>query len=115
MLDVRLTQDADYLLCVLYDAYRQRCKNGISRYDAKFFGNSESIQEEYIQQWSTDDIDEVARELFRQGMIECQFGDDTVCAIFLLDDGLVYMENRFSDNFDKLTQRLSALRSIIFG
>lgn len=50
-MDKRITQDAEYLICVLYDAYRLRRKNGELAEDAKMFGGSENIQEKYIPEW----------------------------------------------------------------
>lgn len=44
MSDVRLTQDAEYLLCELYNAYRTRRKNGETSDLAKQFGGSAAIQ-----------------------------------------------------------------------
>ncbi len=74
MPEIRLTQDAEYLLCELYNAYRMRRKNGVPSDEAKLFGDSTTIQEEYIQQWPTDDIDEASRESSRKGMLKCLYG-----------------------------------------
>lgn len=113
--EIRLTDDADYLLCVLYDAYRLRRKNGESSFDSRFFGNSECIQEDYIPQWPTDDIDDAARELSRNGLVACLFANDTVAELALEREGISHMEHRFGDKLDKLTQRIASLRSILFG
>lgn len=113
--EIRLTDDAEYLLCVLYDAYRLRRKNGESSFDSRFFGDSECIQEEYIPQWSTDDIDDTARELSRNGLVACLFANDTVAELALEREGISLMEHRFGDKLDKLTQRIASLRGILFG
>lgn len=115
MTNIRLTQDAEYLLCELYNAYRMRRKDGMTNDKAKCFGGSTSIQEELIPQWPTNDIDEAARELSRSGMLKCQYGDNTVLNCWLLSDGIIYMEHRFSDKLDQLVQRITALRTAIFG
>lgn len=116
MSDIRLTQDAEYLLCELYNAYRMRRKDGMTSDKAKCFGGSTSIQEELIPQWQTNDIDEAARELSRKGMISCLFADNTLYANCVIsDDGIVYMEHRFGDKLDQLIQRIAALRTAIFG
>ena len=112
---IRLTRDADFLICVLYDAYCQRRKNGESRFDAKIFGGSDDVQTDYVQSWSTDDIDDAARELDRNDLVSCVYGDDTVCNILLQDEGISYMENRFGDNMEKLVNRLADLRRLILG
>lgn len=115
MSDIRLTQDAEYLLCELYEAYRTRRKDGMTSDKAKLFGGSTAIQSEFIQQWPTNDIDEAARELSRSGMLKCHYGDNTVLNCWLLSDGITYMEHRFGDKLDQLVQRIAALRAAIFG
>ena len=115
MTAIRLPQDAEYLLCELYNAYRTRRKNGMTSDKAKLFGGSKSIQSEFVQQWPTNDIDEAARELSRSGMVKCVYGDNTVSRCILLSDGIIYMEHRFGDKLDQLVQRIAALRTAIIG
>lgn len=114
-MEIRLTDDADYLLCILYDAYRFRRKNGESSLDARLFGGSECIQQDYIQQWPTDDIDDAASELCKNGLVNCLFADNTLVELALERDGIAFMEHRFGDKFDKLAQRIASLRNIFFG
>lgn len=114
-MDTRLSQDAEYLLCTLYDAYRTRRKSGELAEDAKFFGSSEQIQASYVQEWPTNDIDEAARELHRKGMIIASFADNALDQCCLSSDGIVYVENQFGDKLDRLAQRIATLRAIIFG
>lgn len=111
----RLTQNADYLLCILYKAYRERRKNGEPSGDAKFFGGSEEIQKDYVPEWPTHDIDEAAEELENAGMLACQIGDLELCQCKILPDGIIYMENRFGDKLGQLLQRIATLRSLILG
>lgn len=115
MTDIRLTKDADYLLCVLYDAYRQQRKGGALAEDAKFFGDSGHIQEMYIPEWPTNDIDEAARELSRKKMIVALFAEDALNQCVLSDDGISRMEHSFGDKIDNLTQRIASLRTALFG
>jgi hypothetical protein len=115
MSDIRLSQDAEYLLCELYTAYRIRRKNGMTSDKAKLFGGSKAIQTEFIQQWPTNDIDEAARELHRCGMLLCGYGDNSIRNCVLLSNGIVYMEHHFGDKLDQLIQRIAALRAAIFG
>lgn len=114
-IEMRLTDEADYMLCVLYDAYKLRRKNGESSSEARLFGGSECIQEDYIQQWPTDDIDDAARELSEKGLASCLFADNTLAEFALERDGIVFMEHRFGDKLDNLSQRIATLRSMIFG
>lgn len=115
MSEIRLTQDAEFLLCILYNAYRARRKNGEPSGDAKHFGGSDDIQEDYAPEWPTYDIDEAAHELEDAGMLECLFGDLELCQCRILPDGIIYMENRYGDKLDRLIHRIASLRSIIIG
>lgn len=114
-MDIQLTQDAEYMLCVLYDAYIQRRKNGELAESAKAFGGSQEIQSEYISGWPTNDIDEATRELKRKGMLNALFADNELAESILSDDGIVYMEHQFENKADRITQRIATLRTIIFG
>lgn len=114
-IEMRLTDEADYMLCVLYDAYKLRRKNGESSLEARLFGDSEYIQENYIQQWPTDDIDDAARELSQKGLASGLFADNTLAEFALERDGIAFMEHRFGDKLDKLSQRINALRSMLLG
>lgn len=113
--DIVLTQDAEYLLCVLYDAYKRHRKDGAFEEEARAFGGSEDIQSEYIQNWPTNDIDSAALALDRKGMLAVLFADDALAESCLTDDGIAYMEQRFGNKLDKLTQRLATLRTVLFG
>ena len=95
MESVRLTKSAEYLLCVLYDSYLQRVKNGESSSRAKSFGGSGQIKDNFIKSWSV-------------------FADNSVWNCSLSSDGISYMEHRFGDKFDQLMDRIAALRSAIF-
>lgn len=114
-METGLSDDADYLLCVLYSEYRQRRKNGELARKAKRFGSSEKTQSELMPDWPTDDIDEAAFELKRKGMMSVLGADGVAYDCALTSDGISYMEHRFSDKFDKLTQRIATLRAILFG
>lgn len=113
--EIRLTKDADYLLCVLYDEYLARRRNGESAFDARIFGDSESIQSDFIPQWSTDEIDDAAGELSRKSLANCLYANDTLSMLAIERDGIFLMEHRFSDKRDQLIQRIATLRTIIFG
>lgn len=112
----RLSQDAELMLCILYNAYLARRKEGLSREKARYFGSSQRIQAEYIQQWPIDDIDDTARELESFGYFTYLWADQTVyAAAQLTTAGISYMEHEFGDKLDRVAQRIAALRTAIFG
>lgn len=114
-METQLTNDAEYLLCVLYEAYRQRRNNGELTPDAKVFGDPEEIQSKYCSNWLPSDIEEAGRELSRSGLVVCDWGDDTFDTLILESAGIAMMERRFADKADKLLERIATLRTIIFG
>ena len=114
-MDIGLTQNAEYLLCVLYKAYVERSKSDELADVAAYFGGSEDIQQNYISDWPTGKIDNAVWELSRKGLLATQSGDDTVCNSALTNDGIAYMEHRFGRKLDTLLQRLTTLRTILLG
>lgn len=106
----RLTRDADYLLCILYHAYCERRKNGSSIEEASLFGGSEEIQHDYARELPTHDIDAVAKQLEKAGMLNCLIADLALCECEITPEGIAYMEHRFGDKLDLLLRRISALR-----
>lgn len=115
MSDIRLTREAEYLLCELYHAYTERRKKGMSRSEARHFGSSQRIHDEYIPKWTIEDIDDAAMELKEKGLMQFLWADITVYAnAHLTDDGIVYMDHRFGDKFDDLAQRIASFRAAFF-
>ncbi|NLT98361.1 MAG: hypothetical protein GXW96_09485 [Christensenellaceae bacterium] len=109
-----LSRDADALICVLYNSYLQRIKQGEKRSSAVLFGGSESIQSE-IPNWDTDRIDEACRELDRNNYLTCVYGDDVVVEAALTSDAIVYMEQRFKRGLDEVLGYIQTIRSILLG
>ena len=114
-MDIELTQNAEYLLCVLYKAYVERSKSDELADAAAYFGDSEDIQEDYLTDWTTDKIDNAVYELSRKGFMAILPGDDTICQSALSNAGIAYMEHRFGHKLDTLLQRLATLRTVLRG
>ena len=107
--EIRLTKDADALICVLYKSYLEQRKAGVQKAQAKYFDGSEHIHSKLMSKWSLDDIDETCRELSRAGLLHCGYGDDVVCEAALSDDAIIYMENRFKNGLTSLLGHLKSL------
>ena len=58
MAEVKLTKDADALLCALYKSYREKRRLGQSKADAKLTGSASKIQSEIVPRWTLSDIEE---------------------------------------------------------
>lgn len=111
--EIRLTKDADALLCVLYKEYLDRRKNGTSKRTARFFGGSQHIQATLMTKWSADDVNETCYELSENDMLSCFSADNVVCESALTDTAIVYMENRFKDGLSTFFQHLEQLRALL--
>lgn len=111
----KLTNEADFLLCLLYEQYTKNRKEGQSRFDAKIIGGPEFVQEHSAPTWPTHDIADAACELWRQGYAVCLAGDDEVDCIALADEGVAYVEERFRGNREKLFAHITALGRLVLG
>lgn len=111
--EIKLTRDADALICVLYREYLRRRKQGIPKAEARYFGSSESIHSEFMSKWLLDDVDSTCMELDEAGLMECAVGDCVVYDSMLTACGIIYMETRFKDGLASLVSHLEALFSLI--
>lgn len=113
MWHLKLTDEADLMLCTLYKAYKNNRANGEDRFNARLFGGSETLQALYFQSWPVGDIDDIAWELAEKGLLSVNNGDNSVQDCALTAEALAYMEHRFGDKLDALLQRITVLRSFL--
>lgn len=109
-----LTNDADYLVCVLYKNYKERRKKGENKNNAKFMGSSDHIFMTLLSEWTFEDVDETCRELDCAGMLDCLYADNAVVNSYLEDAAIIYMENRFKNGMSDLLDNIARLKGIIF-
>lgn len=109
-MDVKLTKDTDALICLIYKYYLGIRDNGIPKSEAKILGSSEDINNNIIPDWSFDDVDDTCRELHRVDLLSIEYADDVCYEVVLTDEGIAYMENRFSNKLDKLVNYISAIK-----
>lgn len=112
-MEIRLTKDADALICLLYKQYCQKRKDGISKDQAKFSGSSRDIQKNITPKWTPDDVDETCRELGRSGLLSIFYADDIAYENRLSDEAIIYMENRFKDGIDSVLDYLGKIKDLI--
>lgn len=113
MSEIILTNEADFLLCNIYKSYLERRKSGMFREDAVVFGDVETVQADCAQTWPTNDIEDGIRELSRADFVACLWADNTFWNGYLTTNAIVYMENRFENNLDKLLQRITSIKSLL--
>lgn len=107
MSSIELTKDNDLLICTLYKHFLEQVKNGSSKYDARWLGSSDEIQENLLTNWSKDDVATTCWELHSKGLLECSPGDDIAYDTYLTDSGIIYMEHRFSNKVEKIVDYIS--------
>lgn len=112
-MDIQLTKESDYLICSLYKKYLQNRADGISKENSKSMGGSKEIQQTIFPNMSLDDVDETCRELSRAEMLDCYFADNTIYIATLTDKAIIYMENRFENNVNKVIDFIAKLKSMI--
>ena len=111
--EIEITKESDALICVLYKEYLQRRKNGVPKSKAILFGDSSSVKTQLFPKWNTTDIDEACHELDDAGLLSCFFADGETGEISISNAGIIYMENRFSNNVSSIFSYLEKLRSIL--
>lgn len=109
MPDIQLSKDNDFLICTLYKNFLENVKNGSSKSEARWLGSSDEIQEKLLTNWSKDDVATACWELHSKGLLDCSPGDDIAYTTYLTNDGIIYMENRFSNKVDKVIDYISKL------
>ncbi len=110
---VNLTKDADALLCALYKEYLQKRKDGTPKDTAKILGSADEIQKKIVPEWNLGDVEGTLRELEEAGMISVFDADNTVYFSQLINEGIIYMENRFKNGLSDLLDYLQKVKSIL--
>lgn len=73
-----LTKEAKTVLYQLYKEYLVRRDGNVSRSRAKCFSSAESIHASLFPDWSLEDVEDVLRELGRNGFLDNSYADDTI-------------------------------------
>lgn len=97
-----LTKDADKLICLLYKNFLYKRKNGTSKSEASYFGSSHNIHEKFCSDLLFEDVDDTCRELDNVGFLNCLWADNIASEVYLTDDAIIYMENRFKNGLTEL-------------
>lgn len=110
MSDIKISKDADALICLIYKYYLESRNNGIDKSKAKFLGSSERINNNIIPAWSFENVEETCRELSRNSLLDIQYYDNVCGIVYLSDNGIVYMENRFPDKLKTLIDYIDKIK-----
>lgn len=102
-----LTRESKIVLYHMYKEYLVRRDNHVSRSSAKRFGSAESIHSSLFPDWSLEDIEDVLRELDRNGFLSNQYYDASVLECALSDSAIVKMENQKKETLLTLADFIS--------
>ena len=105
-MEIELTLDADYMICVLYDEYLRRIKNGIPPDDC------EQIQE-LVPQFTTHEITFILKDLSSKNLMSAFYPENQLEDCALNHSGILYMEKRFGKKLSTLTDKILKLKSAI--
>ena len=109
-----LTNDAKYLISLMYKEYVIRRKNKIPKDQAVDFKDIEYVHTHLMEEWTYDDTLFTCRELKRQNMItSTNYGDDNMIMIRLSTEAIAIMENKFKDNSEKALDFAVKIKSLI--
>ncbi len=106
----RMSQDATKVLYALYSQYQSRRKVGQSKYNARRFGSSESIQSDLCSSMSPNDVCDSLRELWNLEYLVCDPGSNTIVACFLTDKALTDFEYLTKDRILSFVDFCSKLK-----
>ena len=111
MSNIVLSNDADYLICLIYKYYLELHDNGIPKSKAKNFEDI-TIIHSLVPNWSLEDTFDTCLELSNNGFLikQKKYISERYDRFSLSDTGIVYMENRFANKIDKLINYIGNLK-----
>lgn len=100
-MNIKLSQDSDKTLCIIYKEYLNRRKNNLSKSNSINF--EESQLNLLFSNKNQDDLDSELNELNDNSIVH-RFIDGE---IKLISIGIIYMENRFKDGLKEVMEFIS--------
>lgn len=100
---MELTKDADKMICCIYKTFLQRRKSNIPKSSARRFSDDYFGSDKVLSSWLEADISDTLLELGRAGIVKIYIGGN----FDLTDHGIIYMESRFKNGFNEVTDFIS--------
>lgn len=107
--EIKLTKEADKLICEIYASYLERRKSGLDKRQAKDFAIKDKWPSEFCKSWDSQDAKDSFSELKRAGFVKLYIGG----GFMLESDAVVYMETRFQRGLSEVLERIAQIKSII--
>ena len=100
-----LTKDAEKLICCIFKEYLEKRKSGMSKSQAKEFDGNFYLNIKALSKWNSADVSDTLHELHGKKYIK----ENILGDFSLLDDAIVYMENRFKNGLSEVMDFISSL------
>ncbi len=94
-----LTKDAKIMLYELYQEYKIRRQNHLSKSESRNFKDAESVYENFFPDWLLEDVEDTMRELGRNNFLNNKYASDTIYYCELTDYAICVMENQKKETF----------------
>ncbi|GMC00195.1 hypothetical protein [Enterococcus thailandicus] len=108
-----LTNEAKYLLSMMYKDYLQKRKSGVNRSTSLKFGNLDELHETVMPEWSIEDVKSVCWELMRHNMISAKNASSRIQHISLNTEAIAMLETTFKDKVDIVLDYAVKIKSLI--
>lgn len=94
-----LTKDAKTMLYELYQEYKVRRQNHLSKSDSRDFKDAKSVHENFFPDWLLEDVEDTMCELGRNNFLNNMYASDTIHCCELTDYAIYVMENQKKETF----------------
>ena len=108
-MEVKLTKDADRLICLIYEDYLFRREHGVSKASAKAYAETTDWPKSLTDEFSRDDVRDTLRELKAAGFVRSYLYG----GFSLTDQAIVYMESRFPNGISQVLDWLGKIKGAI--
>lgn len=95
---MEITKESEKIICCIYKIYLERRKKGVSKSEAVKFEDNFYKYDKHLLKFSECDVDDCLQELNENKYIRMNI----IGEITLENSTIVYMENRFKNNFKTL-------------
>lgn len=97
----------------MYSEYIKRRKDNISKSQAVFFDDVESVHEKFMFEWLFEDVEYSCFELYKHNYIEGSLADNSISNIDLTTKAIAMLEVTFSDKMDNALEFAAKLKNAI--
>lgn len=108
-MDVKLTKDADRMICEIYATYLERRSSGEPKSVAVDFSDESLWPDQHRPDWLCDDGRACIVELRNAGLISCLLYG----GFMLKPQGIIYMESRFPNGLSQVLDFLGKIKALL--